>query len=203
MKRREFFRQAGIGSTALVSLPAFAEALTSPTLAPSPRDSAGEIGNTFSVLLSGLYKPVVKCPDLGLFSVDVCDDSYSTVNIYPINGLPAGQSSQFDRGNRPVERDCQTANAIGDFYVAIGGEKPVAYDLPGGALCMVFTGDNVQRVPDGEGGTYIVGTFDLDIVEATGIYQPFVGGHNRMVDILHRLANGHFLEHCVCLVSRP
>jgi hypothetical protein len=68
---------------------------------------------------------------------------------------------------------------------------------------MVFTGNNVQRVPDGVGGTYIVGTFDLDILEATGIYQPFVGGHNKMVDILHRLANGSFLEHCICVISRP
>ena len=81
--------------------------------------------------------------------------------------------------------------------------KPVGYDLPRGALSMVFTNDNVQRIPDGKGGTYIVGTFDLDIVEATGVYQPFVGGHNKMVDILHRLATGRFVEHCVCLISRP
>ena len=203
MKRREFLKQAGIGSTALVSVPALAEALARPAVARSPLNSAGRIGDTFSVLLSGLYKPVLKCPDLGLFQVNVCDGSYSTVNIYPVSGLPVGESGQFDRGNRPVDLHCEPANAIGQFYVAIGGDSHVAYDLPRGALTMVFTGNNTQRVPDGEGGTYIVGTFDLDIVEATGIYQPFVGGHNRMVDILHRLANGHFLEHCVCLVSRP
>jgi len=203
MKRREFLKQAGIGSTALVSVPALAEALARPAVARSPLNSAGRIGDTFSVLLSGLYKPVLKCPDLGLFQVNVCDGSYSTVNIYPVSGLPVGESGQFDRGNCPVDLHCETANAIGQFYVAIGGDSHVAYDLPRGALTMVFTGNNTQRVPDGEGGTYIVGTFDLDIVEATGIYQPFVGGHNKMVDILHRLASGNFLEHCVCVVSQP
>lgn len=207
MKRRDFLKQAGIGSATVVSLPALAEALTRAPLARSPLDTGGGLGNRFSVLLSGLYKPVRKCPDLGL-SVNVCDGSYSTTKIYPISGLPVGQSDQFNRGNRPSDFHCETANAIGDFYVAIGGMKPVAYDLPRGALSMVFTGNNVQQVPDGEGGIYIVGTFDLAIVEATGVYQPFVGGHNKMVDILHRLANepgqqARFIEHCVCLISRP
>jgi len=202
MKRRDFLKQAGIGSATVVSLPALAEALTSRPTARSPLDTGGELGNKFSVLLSGLYKPVAKCPDLGL-SVNVCDGSYSTTKIYPISGLPVGESDQFNRGNRQSDFHCETANAIGDFYVAIGGMKPVAYDLPGGALSMDFTGDNVQRVPDGEGGIYIAGTFDLVILEATGVYQPFVGGHNKMVDILHRLADGRFIEHCVCLISRP
>jgi hypothetical protein len=203
MKRRDFFRKAGIGSATLVSLPALAHALTLPESARSPLDRGGGLGNRFSVLLSGLYKPVTKCPDLGLSTVNVCDGSYSTTKIYPISGLPVGQSDQFNQGNRPTDFHCETANAIGDFYVAIGGMSPVAYDLPRGTLSMVFTGNNVQRIPDGEGGTYIVGTFDLDIVEATGVYQPFVGGHNKMVDILHRLADGRFIEHCVCLISRP
>ena len=203
MKRRDFLKQAGIGSAAALSLPALAQALTRPLLASSLADTDSGLGNTFSVLLSGLYEPVAKCPDLDLSSVNVCDGSYSTTKIFPISGLPVGESSQFDRGNRPSEFHCETANAIGDFYVAIGGMKPVGYDLPRGALSMVFTNDNVQRIPDGKGGTYIVGTFDLDILEATGVYQPFVGGHNKMVDILHRLADGHFIEHCVCLISRP
>src|SRR3954463_16194565 len=202
MKRRDFLKQAGIGSATVVSLPALAQALTRPPSARSPVDTGGGLGKTFSVLLSGLYKPVAKCPDLGL-SVNVCDRSYSTTKIYPISGLPVGESDQFNRGNRPSDFHCETANAIGDFYVAIGGNKPVAYDLPRGALSMVFTADNVQRIPDGTGGTYIVGTFELNIVEATGVYQPFIGGHNKMVDILHRLADGRFIEHCVCLISRP
>jgi hypothetical protein len=85
--------------------------------------------------------------------------------------------------------------------VQFGGELAV-YDLPGGALKMAFTGNNVQRVPDGEGGTYIVGTFDLNILEATGIFGSFAGGHNRMVDILHRLPDGTFVEHCICIIRR-
>jgi hypothetical protein len=202
MKRRDFLKQAGIGSATVVSLPALAQALTGPSLARSPRDTGGGLGNKFSVLLSGLYKPVAKCPDLGL-SVNVCDGSYSTTKIFPISGLPVRESDQFDRVNRPSDFPCETANAIGHFYVALGGMSPVAYDLPRGALSMVFTDNNVQRVPDGEGGTYTVGTFDLDILEATGVYQPFVGGHNKMVDILHKLADGRFVEHCVCLISRP
>jgi hypothetical protein len=202
MKRRDFLTQAGIGSATLVSLPALAQALTRPALARSPLDSGGGLGNTFSVLLSGLYKPVVKCPDLGLREVNLCDGSYSTTKIYPISGLPVGESGEFNRGNRPGALHCETANAIGDFYVAIGGKSPVAYDLPRGALSMVFTGSNAQRVPDGEGGQYLVGTFDLDILEATGIYDPsFVGGHNKMVDILHLVADGSFVEHCVCVIS--
>jgi len=172
-------------------------------LARAPLDTGGGLGNTFSVLLSGLYTPVAKCPDLGLSQVNVCNGSYSTTKIYPISGLPVGESDEFNRGNRPSDLHCETANAIGDFYVAIGGMLPVAYDLPRGTLSMVFTDNNVQRIPDGEGGTYIVGTFALDILEATGVYQPFVGGHNKMVDILHRLADGRFIEHCVCLISRP
>ena len=203
MKRRDFLKQAGIGSATVVSLPALAEALTNSAVAHSPLDAGSGLGNTFSVLLSGLYKPVAKCPDLGLSQVNVCDGSYSTTKIYPISGLPVGESDEFNRGNRPRDFHCETANAIGDFYVAIGGMSPVAYDLPRGALSMVFTANNVQRIPDGEGGTYIVGTFALDILEATGVYQPFVGGHNKMVDILHRLADGRFIEHCVCLISRP
>ena len=68
---------------------------------------------------------------------------------------------------------------------------------------MVFTGQNVQEIPDGQGGTYIVGTFELDIPEATGQFESFVGGHNTMVDVLHHLADGSFVERCICIISRP
>jgi len=81
--------------------------------------------------------------------------------------------------------------------------KPVAYDLPGGALTMFFRANNLIPVPDGQGGTLLVGTLQLDITEATGVYQSFVGGHNKMVDILHRLADGTFVEHCFCIVTAP
>ena len=81
------------------------------------------------------------------------------------------------------------------------GGKNVAYDLPGGALAMVFTANHLVSAPDGQGGTYRVGTVDLDITDATGIFQSFVGGHNNMVDILHHLADGTFFEHCFCVIS--
>jgi hypothetical protein len=68
---------------------------------------------------------------------------------------------------------------------------------------MVFTSIDLKPVPDGQGGTYLIGTGDLDITEATGVYESFVGGHNKMVDILHQLADGSFVEHCICIISRP
>jgi hypothetical protein len=203
MKRRDFFRKAGIGSATLVSLPAFAHALAIPESARSPLEQGDLPANTFSILLRGTYKRVVRCPDLGLFLVNPCDGSYSTTKIFAVSGLPEEHRDEDNRGNRRGDRDRETETAIGNFYVSIGGDLPVAYDLPGGALTMVFTANNVQRVPDGQGGTFIVGTFDLNITEATGIYQSFVGGHNKMVDILHRLADATFVEHCYCIISRP
>ena len=66
---------------------------------------------------------------------------------------------------------------------------------------MVFTANNLAPVPDGF-SEFLMGALELGITEATGIYQPFVGGHNRMVDILHHLADGTFVEHCYCIISR-
>jgi hypothetical protein len=203
MKRRDFFRKAGIGSATLVSLPALAHALTIPESASSPLKPGELPANPFVILLRGTYKRVVRCPDLGLFLVNPCDGSYSTTKIYAVSGLPEENREQANRADRRGDRDRETETAIGNFYVSIGGELPVAYDLPGGALTMVFTTNNVQRIPDGQDGTFIVGTFDLNITEATGIYQSFVGGHNKMVDILHRLDDGTFVEHCYCIISRP
>jgi hypothetical protein len=105
-------------------------------------------------------------------------------------------------GRRRSHRDDRADSAIGRFYVQFAGELAV-YDLPGGALTMVFTANNTVRVADGQGGTFIVGTFGLDITDATGAYESFVGGHNTMVDTLHGLADGNFVEHCFCVISRP
>ena len=186
MKRRDFFGKAGIGSATLVSLPALAHALTIPELARSPLKPGELPANPFVILLRGTYKRVVRCPDLGLSLVNVCDGSYFRTKIYTVSGLP--------------EEDEE--DAIGNFYVAPGMGKPVAYDLPGGALTMVFTVNNLTPVPDGQGGTFLVGTLELNITEATGVYQSFVGGHNKMVDILHRLADGILVEHCFCIIRR-
>jgi len=162
---------------------------------PSPLDRGRLPADTFSILLEGPYKqvPLGHGPDLGLATVDLSDGSFSTTKIFAVSGLP---EDVIEHGNG------HTKKAIGNFYVQFAGSS-VAYDLPGGAIAMVFTGSNTQNVPDGQGGTYIVGTFELDITEANGIYQSFVGGHNTMVDVLHQLADGSFVEHCICIISRP
>ena len=190
MRRRDFFRTAGIGSATLFSLPALAHALTLPELKRSPLKPGELPASSFVILLRGTYKRVRRCPDLGLSSqVNVCDGSYLTTKIYPVSGLP---KEEEDEG------------AIGNFYVSPAmGDKPVAYDLPRGALAMVFTANNLTPVPDGQGGTFLVGTLELDITEATGVYRSFVGGRNKMVDILHVLADGTLVEHCFCIISRP
>ena len=157
--------------------------------------AGGQPADTFSILLSGPYTPVAQGhgPDLGLTTVDLSDGSFSTTKIFAVSGLP---EDVIGHGNGATKKP------IGNFYVQFAGSS-AAYDLPGGAISMVFTGSNAQNVPDGQGGTYVVGTFELDIPEATGIYQSFVGGHNTMVDILHLLADGSAVEHCICIISRP
>ena len=72
---------------------------------------------------------------------------------------------------------------------------------------MQFTGANAAFEPDGAGGRFLVGTFELDVIEGTGIYRSVVGGHNHMVDRLHFLApgdgSGGIDEFCFCFVSGP
>jgi hypothetical protein len=173
------------------------------TILPAPvqaaelhRQTEAGLGNTFSILLSGPYKPVVHAPDLGLTTVDLNDGSYSKTKIFRVSGLP-----EQDRGHG--DRDGDKDKPIGTFYVQFAGSL-VAYDLPGGAISMVFIDQsNFKPVPDGQGGTYFVGSIELTITEANGIYQGFAGGHNTMVDILHQLPNGTFVEHCICIISRP
>ena len=143
--------------------------------------------NTFVILLKGLYQPVSHGPNLGLSAVDLSDGSYSTTKIYPVSGAP---------GNTNQDK------AIGNFYVQFAGDL-CAYHIPGGSFAMRFTGSDFVLVPDGEGGNFLRGTFELTILEATGIYKPFVGGHNHMVDNLHLLASGAADEFCFCIISRP
>jgi hypothetical protein len=143
--------------------------------------------DSFVVLLKGVYEPVVHGPNLGLSEVNLSDGSYSITKIYPVNGIP---------GNTNPNK------AVGDFYVQFSGDL-CAYHVPGGSFAMRFTGGGFTEFePDGLGGTYLIGTFELTILEATGIYQSFVGGHNHMVDKLHQLANGSFDEYCFCFISR-
>ena len=147
------------------------------------------------LLLNGPYHPVVAGtgPDLRLdgAGVNLNDGSYSTTQIYPVHveGIPC-------RANEDTP--------IGKFYVQFAGSL-CAYEIPGGALAMQFTpncGGFKPDVPDGLGGAYMNGTFELTVLEATGKFRTFEGGHNHMVDRLHRLANGTFDEYCFCFISR-
>jgi hypothetical protein len=153
----------------------------------------------FILLLKGLYQPVAvgqgPRDNLGLSKVHLSDGTYSKTKIYPIFGIP---------GSRNQDK------AIGTFYVQFNG-KFSAYDLPGGAIVMSFDTrpagappgfNDFVPFPDGMGGTYLEGTFELTILEATGIYRAFQGGHNHMVDRLHHLANGSFDEFCFCNISQ-
>jgi len=147
--------------------------------------------DSFVLLLKGLYQPVVHGPNLGLSAVDLNDGSYSTTKIYPVNGIPGNKNQN---------------EAVGDFYVQFTGEL-CAYHVPGGSFAMRFTGNDYVFVDDGQGGAFLEGTFELTILEATGIYRSFVGGHNHMVDKLHFLApgdgSGGAVEYCFCFISRP
>jgi len=178
---------------AFLLVAAFVTTLTVPVQA-APH-GGGQPADTFRILLSGPYKPVVQGhgPDLGLTTVNLSDGSFSTTKIFAVSGL---SEDIIGTGNGATKKP------IGNFYVQFAGMS-AAYDLPGGSISMVFTSIDLKPVPDGQGGTYLIGTAELDIPEATGIYQSFVGGHNTMVDILHQLADGSFVEHCICIISRP
>jgi hypothetical protein len=146
----------------------------------------------FILLLKGIYQPVVHGPDLGLSAVNLNDGSYSRTKIHSVFGI---------RGS--VNDDNHEDNAIGNFYVQFNGNL-AAYQIPGGALAMRFTGGGFSSIPhpDGQGGQFLEGTFELTVLQATGIYRAFQGGHNHMVDKLHKLADGRFDELCFCIISQ-
>ena len=163
----------------------------SPLVFPRGVWAGGKAHNdSFVILLKGLYQPVTHAPNFGLSTVDLSDGSYSTTKIYPVSGTPGNQ-----RQNK----------TIGDFYVQFNGNL-CAYHIPGGSFAMQFTGRDTEFVDDGQGGRYLVGTFELTVLEGTGIYRSFVGGHNHMVDRLHFLApgdgSGGIDEYCFCFVTR-
>jgi hypothetical protein len=162
-------------------------------------EEEGAPHNPFILLLHGIYQPVPigEGPEdnLGLTTVNLSDGSYSRTKIYPIFGVDGANDQK---------------KAIGVFYVQFGGNL-CAYDLPGGAIAMQFlpapagapAGFNgFVPFPDGQGGNYLEGTFELVILEVTGVYRAFKGGHNHMVDRLHQLAGGSFDEYCFCNISQ-
>ena len=148
-------------------------------------------GESFVVLLKGLYQPVTHGPNLGLSTVDLNDGSYLTTRMYPVNGTPGNTNA---------------AKPVGDFYGQFTNGDLCAYHIPGGSFSMRFTGSDVNFVDDGQGGRFLEGTFELTILEGAGIYKPLVGGHNHMVDKLHFLApgdgSGGIDEYCFCFISR-
>ncbi len=169
-------------------------------LLSSPGRMIGQGSSTpndpFLLLLKGVYQQVKNAPDLGLTVVQV-DSTFSFTEIHAVTTIPGSRSE---------------SNAVlGKFYVQLPPLTPnfVAYDLPGGAIAMQFTAPSSPcngfptQIPDGQGGFYFEGTFELPVLEATGIYSPFVGGHNHMVDRLHLLFNGKFDENCYCIISLP
>ena len=184
-QRRIFF------SSAVAALAA------SPLLVSPRRVMAQKVGqqvdtptDPFILLLTGIYQPVPvgKGPNLGLTSVNLSDGSYSETRIYPVWGITnEGGVADQDR-------------TIGNFFVQFAGNK-CAYQLPGGAIAMQFTSGGFTSHSDGMGGFFLEGTFELTILEATGIYSVFKGGHNHMVDRLHQLASGQFDEFCFCNIS--
>jgi hypothetical protein len=147
--------------------------------------------DAFVLLLQGLYKPVTHGPKLELPTIHLEDGSYSTTRIYPVMGLTG---------------DTNMTKAIGDFFVQFSGDL-CAYHIPGqGQFSMRFGDTNLNTVEDGQGGNFLIGTAELTILEAKGIFKRFVGGHNHMVDKLHFLApgdgSGGIDEYCFCFISR-
>jgi hypothetical protein len=180
---------------------------------PAKADIEGLPNDPFILLLHGIYQPVPigegPSDNLGLTTVNLNDGFYSKTQIYPIFGLDGANDQK---------------KAIGTFYPEVTLARGqitfnppanpgflCAYDLPGGAIAMQFLPppagapagfNSFVPFPDGAGGYYLEGTFELTILEATGVYRAFQGGHNHMVDRLHQLADGSFDEFCFCNISQ-
>lgn len=150
--------------------------------------------------LKGIYMPAANAPNLGLSGINLNDGTWIVTDILRVTSV-SGSTNQSDA-------------VLGHFYSQTTSAL-VAYDLPGGAILMQFTGGsgpfNGWGAPfsDGQGGYYYQETWDLSILNATGIYSPYTGGHNHMVDRFHSL-KGDFLtnanagpldENCFCIIS--
>lgn len=184
---------------------ALAALLSSPArILAKEEEERDKPNDPFILLLKGLYHPVPAgegpADNLGLTAVDLSDGSYSRTRIYPVFGVT---------GSR--DQDRREDKAIGNFYVSLNSFL-CAYHLPRGAIAMQFTGGGFQMIiPDGSGGQYNEGTFELTVLEATGIYSAFQDGHNHMVDRLHQQVAGApftgfpssgYDEFCFCIISQ-
>ena len=146
--------------------------------------------NPFVVLLEGTFEPAGVVPDLGLVLPHLNNGRYQKVPFFNIDsGIPS-----------------PTDNVAGTFYVQFPVGDLCAYDFPKGKILAKFTFvDDVtidfQEFPDGSW----IGNFteELVILEATGIYQSFTGGHIHMVDRLeYSASDDNLIEHCFCHYSR-
>lgn len=150
--------------------------------------------------LKGIYQPATQAPNLGFPGVNLNDGTWIFTEIHSVTTVPGSTS--------------QSNSVVGYFYSQTTSNL-VAYDLPGGAILMTFTGGSGPfngwgtPVSDGQGGYYYQETWELNVLEATGIYSPYTGGHNHMVDRFHSL-KGDFLtnaaagpldENCYCIIS--
>ena len=145
--------------------------------------------NPFVTLLEGIFEPITDVPNLGL-SQDINNGTVLKIAIFNIDsGIPS-----------------PTDKVAGTFYVQFPVGDLCAYDFPKGKILAKFTFvDDVtidfQEFPDGSW----IGNFteELVILEATGIYQSFTGGHIHMVDRLeYSASDDNLIEHCFCHYSR-
>ena len=149
--------------------------------------------NPFVTLLEGIFEPVADVPDLGL-ARDINNGSVLKIAIFNIDsGIPS-----------PSDK------VAGTFYVQFPVGDLCVYDFPKGKILAKFTFvDDVTTsftyYPDPVSGPSWIfeGTEELEILEATGIYQSFAGGHIHMVDRLeYRASDDKLIEHCFCHYSR-
>jgi hypothetical protein len=168
---------------------ALAAMLLLPTSITRADDTKGvPPANKFVILLEGTFEPTGLVADFGLELPNLNNGKYNKIPFYHVeSGVPG-----------------PTDEPMGTFY-ALGGEGLFCYDLGKGALTAMMIMDTsvTERIPDGAGGFFVNGTYELDILEAKGIYRSFLGGHIHMVDVLHFTAAGPLVEHCFCFISKP
>jgi len=171
-------------------------ALAIPLLFLTPITQAEELGqpvspsNPFVTLLEGVFETGVQVPNLGL-SRDINNGTVLKIAIFDID---SGTPSPTDK-------------VAGTFYVQFPVGDLCAYDFPKGKILAQFTfvDDVVYSYEEFPDGSWILNaTEELNILEATGIYQSFTGGRIHMVDRLeYRASDGKLIEHCFCHYSRP
>ena len=177
--------------------------MASPKLASANDDKNESPNDPFIVLLQGIYQsvPAGSGPsgNLGLTTVNLNDGSFIKTRFILCLGL-VGTTA---RTTYPINQSVRSTFSLGT------GNK-CAYDLPGGSIAMQFTGapkisaigfNTFVPVSDRQNGLFLEGTFELVILEATGVYSNFTSGHNHMVDKLHKLASGQFDEFCFCNIT--